>query len=62
MTTDSAVRHFSGSFPDRDGIWDLTARVLEDTRVLRATRAPLGSQVVHQLFFSTLRAWMNRLR
>jgi IS30 family transposase len=23
--------------------------------------APLGSQVVHQLFFSTPRAWMNRL-
>src|SRR5580704_12321534 len=51
MTRDRAVRNFSGSFPNRDGIWNLTARVLEDTRVLRTTHAPLGSQVVHQLFF-----------
>src|SRR6266481_2190560 len=51
MTRDRAVGNFRGSFPDRDGIWDLTARVLEDTRVLRATHAPLGSQVVQQLFF-----------
>src|SRR5260370_11844754 len=51
MSRERAVRNLSGSFPDRDGIWDLTARVLEDTRVLRATHAPLGSQVVQQLFF-----------
>src|ERR1700689_98513 len=51
MTRDSAVLNFSGSFSNRDGICDLTARVFEDTRVLRAAYAPLGSQVVHQLFF-----------
>src|SRR4029077_2091612 len=62
MTRDRPVRNFRGSFPDRDGIGDLTARVLENTRVLRVTHAPLGSQVVQQLFFSTPRAWMNRLR
>src|SRR5271166_2929616 len=32
MTRDSAVLNFSGSFPNRDGICDLTARVFEDTR------------------------------
>jgi hypothetical protein len=31
-------------------LYGLTARVFEDTRVLRAAHAPLGSQVVHQLF------------
>src|ERR1700730_6839556 len=51
MTRHRAVRNFRGSFPDRDGIGDLTARVLEDMSVLRATHAPLGSQVVQQLFF-----------
>src|SRR6185369_14256102 len=51
MTRDRAFRNFSGSFLDRDGMGDLTARVLEDTRVLRATHAPLGSQVLHQLLF-----------
>jgi hypothetical protein len=51
MTRDCAVRNFRGSFPDGDSIGDLTARVLEDTRVLRATHAPLGSLVIHQLFF-----------
>ena len=51
MTRDSAVFHFSRPFPNRDGIDDLTARVLEDTRVPRAAHAPLRSQVVHQLFF-----------
>src|ERR1700722_8442108 len=51
MTRDSAVLNFSGSFPNRDGICDLTARVFEDTTVLRAAPAPLGSQVAHELFF-----------
>src|SRR5579864_6692704 len=51
MTRDSAVLNFSGPFPNRDGICDLTPRVFEDPRVLRAAHAPLGSQVVHQLFF-----------
>jgi hypothetical protein len=36
MTRDSTVLNFSGSFPNRDGICDLTARVFEDTRVLPA--------------------------
>jgi hypothetical protein len=60
MTRDSAVLNFSRSFPDRDGICDLTARVLEDTRVPRATHAPLGSQVVHQLFFQHCVVQRNR--
>src|SRR6266478_1752145 len=50
MTGNGAILNFSGSFPDGDGIYDLTARVFEDTRVLRAAYAALGSQVPQQLF------------
>jgi hypothetical protein len=50
MTGDGAVLNFSGPFPHGDGIYDLTARVFKDTRVLRAAYAALGSQVPHQLF------------
>jgi hypothetical protein len=46
MTGDGAVLDFCGSFPDGDGIYDLTARVFKDTRVLRAADAALGSQVL----------------
>ena len=35
MTGNGAVLNFSGPFPDGDGIYDLTARVFKDTRVLR---------------------------
>ena len=48
--TGYAVLDFCGSFPDGDGIYDLTARVFKDTRVLRAADAALGSQVPQQLF------------
>src|SRR5271156_1316260 len=34
MAENSAVLDFCGSFPDGDDIYDLTARVLKDTRVL----------------------------
>ncbi len=36
MTGNSAVLDFCGPFPDGDGIYDLTARVFKDSRVLRA--------------------------
>ena len=51
MAWDSAILSFSRSFPNRDGICDLTPRVFEDPRVLRAAHAALGSQVAHELFF-----------
>src|SRR5271169_3386057 len=51
MTRNGAVLHFSGPFPDGDGLWDLTARVFEDTRVLRPAYATLGPQVLQQLLF-----------
>jgi hypothetical protein len=41
MTGDGAVLDFCGSFPDGDGIYDLTARVFKDTRVLRPAYAAL---------------------
>jgi hypothetical protein len=46
MTGNGAVLDFCGSFPDGDGIYDLTARVFKDTRMLRAADAALGSQVL----------------
>ena len=52
MTRYGAVLDFCGPFPDGDGIYDLTARVSKDARVLRAAYAALGSQVPHQLFLS----------
>jgi hypothetical protein len=51
MAGNGAVLDFCGSFPDGDGIYDLTARVFKDARVLRAAYAALGSQVPDQLFF-----------
>src|ERR1700674_2868367 len=51
MTGNGAVLDFCGSFPDRDGIWDLTARVFKDTSVLRAAYAALRPWVGNQLFF-----------
>src|SRR5271168_4973566 len=50
MTRNSAVLNFRRSFSDRDGIYDLTARLSVDTSVLRAADAPLRSQVPQQLF------------
>src|ERR1700731_4458741 len=50
MTRYGAVLNFRGPFSDGDGICDLTARVSEDTSVLRAAYATLGSQVPKQLF------------
>ena len=50
MTRNGAVLHFSGPFPDGDGLGDLTARVFKDARVLRAAYAALGSQMPKQLF------------
>src|ERR1700690_350065 len=50
MTWNGAVLNFCGSFPDGDGVNDLTARVSKDMRVLRAAYAALGSQVPKQLF------------
>src|SRR5262245_26181848 len=49
MTWNGTVLHFSGSFPNRDGLRNLTAPVFKDTRVLRPAYAALGSQVVQQL-------------
>src|SRR5258708_3642791 len=51
MTGNGAVLHFSGPFPDGDGLGDLTARVFKDTRVLRPAYAALGSQVLQQFLF-----------
>jgi hypothetical protein len=67
MTRYGAVLNFNGPFPNRDGIYALTARVSKDTRVPRAAYATLGSQMPKQLFLlssalSTPRAWMNKLR
>ncbi len=56
MTRNRPVVRFCRPFPDGDGIHDLTARVSEETRVLRAAHAPLRSHVLHQLFFNTPRA------
>jgi hypothetical protein len=49
MTGNGAVLDFCGPLPDGDGVYDLTARVFKDTRVLRAADAALGSQVPQQL-------------
>ena len=62
MTGNGAVLDFCGPFPDGDGIDDLTTAVSAITGVPRAADTPLGPQVLNQLFFSTPRAWMNRLR
>jgi hypothetical protein len=43
MTGNGAVLDFCRSLPDGDGIYDLTARVFKDPRVLRAADAALGS-------------------
>jgi hypothetical protein len=43
MTRYGAVRNFRGPFPDGDGICDLTARVSEDTRVLRSASGTPGN-------------------
>jgi hypothetical protein len=56
MTGDGAVLNFCGSFPDGEGIDDLTAGLSPDTRVSRAAYTPLGSKALNQLFFSTPRA------
>src|SRR5580693_4839412 len=50
MTGNGAVLDFCRSFPDGNGVYDLTARVFKDTSVLRAADAALGSQVPQQLF------------
>jgi hypothetical protein len=50
MTGDGAILDLRGSFPDGDGIYDLTTRVFEDASVLRAADAAPGSQVPQQLF------------
>jgi hypothetical protein len=39
MTRNGAVLDFCGPLPDGDGIYDLTARVFKDTRVLRPAYA-----------------------
>jgi hypothetical protein len=63
MTGNSAILDFCRPLPDGDGIYDLTARVFKNTRVLRTTNAALGSQMPpSSSFFSTPRAWMNKLR
>jgi hypothetical protein len=49
MTGNGAVLDLGGLFFDGDGIYDLTARVFKDMRVLRAAYAALGSQVPHRL-------------
>jgi hypothetical protein len=41
MTGNGAVLDFCRPLPDGDGIYDLTARVFKDTRVLRAADAAL---------------------
>ena len=51
MTRNRPVFRFRRPFSNGDGLDDLTARVSEDRRVLRAAHAPLRPQVVHQLFF-----------
>ena len=51
MTRNGAVLHFSGPFPDGDGLGDLTTRVSKDVRVLRPAHPALGSQVLNQLLF-----------
>src|ERR1017187_8716864 len=51
MTGNSAVLDFCRSFPDGDGIDDLTARLSADMRALRAAYAALGPKVPNQLFF-----------
>jgi len=51
VTRNGTVLHFSGSFPDGDGLGNLTARVFKDTRVLRSAYAALGPQVLQQLLF-----------
>src|SRR5271163_4736868 len=50
MTGDGAILDLCRSFPDGDGIDDLTARVFKDTRMLRTANAALGAQVPQQLF------------
>src|SRR5277367_2790057 len=51
MSGNGAILYFCGSFPDRDSLCDLTARVFKDTSVLRAAYAALRPQVCNQLFF-----------
>ncbi len=51
MPGNGAVFNFCGPLPDGDRIHDLTTAVSTHTRMPRATDPPLGTQVLHQLFF-----------
>ena len=51
MTGNSAVFNLRRSFPNRDGIDDLTSRLSVSPRVSSATYKPLGPEVLNQLFF-----------
>ena len=51
MTRNRSVFCLGGSFPDRDGIDDLTSRLSMFTGMARTAHAPLRPQMVHQLFF-----------
>jgi hypothetical protein len=50
MTGNGSILDLCRSFPDGDGIDDLTAGLSAGTRVLRATYATPGSKVPDQLF------------
>jgi hypothetical protein len=62
VTGNSAVFNLGRPFPNRDGIDDLTVGLSASPCVPRTANRPLGPQVLNQLFFSTPRAWMNKLR
>jgi hypothetical protein len=56
MAGDRSIFRLRRSFPDRDGLDDLSSGVSMFAGVTRAAHASLRPQVVHQLFFSTPRA------
>ena len=63
MTGDGAVFDLRGPFPDGDGIDDLTAGVSAVTRSAASDGyAAWTADAAISSFFSTPRAWMNRLR
>jgi hypothetical protein len=62
VTRDGTIFNLCRPLADGDGIDDLTSGLSASSSVHGATDRSLGLQLLNQLFFSTPRAWMNKLR
>jgi hypothetical protein len=56
MSGDGAILDLCGSFPNGNGVDDLTLVVPAITRVAGAANPPLEAKMLNQLFFSALPA------